>query len=524
MTKQLDTIALSVFRHVLAAVCEQASETLARSAFSTNIRERRDHSAALFTAAGDMVAHAAAIPVHLGSQRLAVAAALEALGDRWQAGDAILLNDPYAGGTHLPDLTVVTPVFDAERLRWIVSTRAHHADVGGATPGSFPLSDSIFAEGLRIPCVRVCRHGKLVEDVVALVAANSRLPAERTVDLRAQVAANAQAAAQLQELSREQGKRLDTAAAALIDYGERTMRGFIASLGTASASFTDAVEDDGLGNGPLPICCHIEVDQGQATIDFTGTAPATRGPLNANRAITLAAVTYAFHIVCRDEAESDDQLNAGTLRPLTLRIPPASLLDARFPRPVAAGNVETSQRIVDVVLGALAQLAPGRVPAASQGTMNNVALGGYHPDGTPFAYYETLGGGAGAGPGAPGASAIGVHMTNTRNTPIEALENKLPLRVRKLAIRHGSGGEGDQRGGDGLIRELEALAPCTLSLLSERRATAPYGLAGGGPGKPGANVVMRADGTEEPLPAKCCVDLAPGDVLRIETPGGGGWG
>ncbi|GIW71931.1 MAG: 5-oxoprolinase [Planctomycetota bacterium] len=538
MSEAWDPILLAVWRHRFAAVAEEMLQALWRAAFSTNIKERRDHSAAVFTGRGEMVAHAAAIPVHLGSQPLSVQAALARFGASWAPGDAVLLNDPYEGGTHLPDLTLVTPVFEpgaapGSEPAWIVATRAHHADVGGMSPGSLPLARELVQEGLCIPPVLLVRRGEVQDDLVRLIAANSRTPQERQGDLRAQLAANALGVERLLALTRARGEQARRYAAHLQDYAERMMRRFLAALPAGSYRFLDALESDGIGGGELPIQCQVTIaPRGEATIDFTGTAPASAGPLNANRAVTVAAVAYAFRIVCGaavGSGEDDPPLNAGMLRPLALKIPPGSLLDPPRGHAVAGGNVETSQRIVDVVLGALAQACPELIPAASQGTMNNLTIGGVHPGraGERFAYYETLGGGAGGGPRGPGAHAIQVHMTNTRNTPIEALEQELPLRVRRLAVRRGSGGRGLHPGGDGIVRELEVLVPATATLLTERRRRAPWGLGGGAPGAPGRNYLVRAGrapAVPEPLPDKVSLELAPGDVLGMQTPGGGGWG
>jgi N-methylhydantoinase B len=531
----VDPIRLAVMRHRFASIAEEVAESLRRSALSPNIKERRDHSAAVFDGEGRMVAHAAAIPVHLGSQPLSVAAARAAFGAVWGPGDAVLLNDPYQGGTHLPDLTLVTPVFlDDAAARatpdFILSTRAHHADVGGMSPGSLPLSREIFHEGLRIPPVRIVRAGRIEDDLFRMVLANTRTPGERAGDLRAQIAANARGAARLAALATEVGRdEALGAAAALLDYSEAMMRSFLATLPPGTYAAEDFLDDDGAGGGPVRIACTVRISSlGEAEVDFAGTAPALPGPLNANEAIVLAATAYAFRAVAgaRAGAETGDPpANAGLLRPIRLVIPPGSLLAPPFPSAMAAGNVETSQRLVDVILLALAGAAPDLVPAASQGTMNNVTIGGFDPrHGRPFAYYETIGGGAGGGPSGPGASALHTHMTNTWNTPVEALEHAYPLRVTRMTVRRGSGGAGRHPGGEGIVREIEALAPCEATLLTERRARPPYGLAGGRPGAVGRNYVIRAGGALEDLPAKASVRLAAGDRLGIETPGGGGWG
>lgn len=533
--RTIDPIRLAVMRHRFASVAEEVAETLRRAALSPNIKERRDHSAAVFDAQGQMVAHAAAIPVHLGSQPLSVAAVLDLFGGRLGRGDAVLLNDPYRGGTHLPDLTLVTPVFCDPfdpAPTFFIATRAHHADVGGLSPGSLPLSREIFHEGLRIPPVRVARGGAVDQDLIRLIVANTRTPDEREGDLRAQLAANERGAARLRELcptpeAREEAVRYG---AALLDYAEAMMRAFLDALPEGEFAAEDFLDDDGAGGGPVRIACTIRLARGApAVVDFSGTAAAVPGPLNANDAVALAAVLYAFRAVAgaRVGAETGDPpANGGLLRAIRLVIPRGSLLDPPFPAAVAGGNVETSQRLVDVVLRALARAAPDLVPAASQGTMNNVTIGGADParGGRPFAYYETIGGGAGGGPAGPGASAIQTHMTNTWNTPIEALEHACPLRVVRSTVRRGSGGAGAFPGGDGIVREIEALVPCEATILAERRRFAPWGLAGGAAGARGRNYVVRRDGSIEELAGKATVRLSPGDRIGIETPGGGGFG
>jgi N-methylhydantoinase B/oxoprolinase/acetone carboxylase alpha subunit len=531
MSADIDPIALEVFRHRFAAIAEEMGETLRRASFSPNIKERRDYSCALFDARGDMVAQALHIPVHLGSMPLSVRAALDEHPDL-AAGDMVLLNDPYRGGTHLPDLTLVAPVFDAATgaLAYIVANRAHHADVGGMTPGSLPVSREVFQEGIRIPPVKVVRAGVADGDLVRLIIANCRAPQEREGDLRAQIAANRLGAARLADLERENGPLARLHATALLDYAERMMRAFLRSIPSGEHRFEDFLEDDGLGSGPVPIRVAVRLDAsaGEATVDFTGTAPQVEGCVNANEAIALSATAYVFRAVAGAGprgAEEQPPANAGALRPLRVIAPLGTLVNPRFPAAVAGGNVETSQRIVDVLLGALARALPGRVPAASCGTMSNLTIGGFDPTtGRTFAYYETIGGGSGASPSAPGASGIQTHMTNTLNTPVEALEHAYPFRVRRYHLRRSSGGQGLHAGGDGIVREIEVLAPCDATLLTERRTLAPYGLAGGNAGAPGRNTLVRADGREELLPAKITVRLAPGDAIRVETPGGGGWG
>jgi N-methylhydantoinase B len=516
-----DPIGLALAHHRLAAIAEEMGVVLGRTALSPNIKERRDYSCAVFDAAGGLVAQAAHIPVHLGSTPLSVQAAIAAV--RMAPGDVVVLNDPFAGGTHLPDVTVVAPVFlpRARRPFAYVANRAHHADIGGMEPGSMPVGTDIFQEGVRLPPIRLVAGGRPVDDVWALFLANTRVPDERRGDLDAQRAALRVGASRLCDLARRVGgpARLARDFRALQDHAERLMRALLRSLPAGTYRAIDWLDDDGLGARRLPIRVAITVGRGRARVDFTGTAPQVRGPVNANLAVTRSAVLYVFAALAGGSVPTND----GIARPLEIVAPEGTLVHALAPAAVAGGNVETSQRIVDVLLRALAKAVPDRVPAASAGSMNNVALGGV-VQGRPFAYYETLPGGAGGGPEVPGASAVHTHMTNTMNTPIEALEAYYPLRVRRYALRPRSGGRGRWRGGDGLVRELEMVADARVSLLTERRTIAPYGLAGGGPGARGRNTLIRRRGDVVPVPGKVTLDLHPGDRIRIETPGGGGFG
>ena len=517
--RRLDAIALEVFNHRLSAVAEEMGVALCRSAFSPNIKERRDYSCAVFDQRGGLSAQAAHIPVHLGSTPLAVRAAIE--HGPMRPGDVVILNDPYAGGTHLPDVTAVAPVHIGARLVGFVANRAHHADIGGMAPGSMPLASEIYQEGLRLPPVHLVRGGRMADDVLDLFLANTRVAEERRGDLLAQVAALRVGAARLTELMRGSGAaHAQRAMRALQDYSERLMRATLAALPAGVYRAVDYLDDDGFGTARIRIAVTIRIGRGRADVNFAGTAAQVRGGINANFAVTLAAVYYVFRAV----AGMPIPANAGFMRPIAVRAPAGSVVNARFPAAVAGGNVETSQRIVDVLLRALRRALPDRIPAASCGSMNNLAFGGVQPPaGREFSYYETLAGGAGAGPHRDGASAVHTHMTNTMNTPIEALEAELPVRVVRYAVRRGSGGRGRQRGGDGLIRELEFLAPAQLTLLTERRVTRPFGAAGGGPGLVGRNERVRGARTQR-LPAKVSVAVEPGDRIRVLTPGGGGWG
>lgn len=512
-----DPIQLEIFKHLFAAIAEEMGVTLRRSSYSPNIKERRDYSCAVFDAQGRMAAQAAHIPVHLGSMPLSVEAAVQAF-PHLGAGDMVMLNDPFRGGTHLPDITLVAPAFAGQRLVGYVASRAHHADVGGMSPGSMPVAREIYQEGLIIPPVRLVRGGEIEPDLLGLVLANVRTPQERYGDLLAQIAANRRGQERLAALCERYGA--DQAAAAmtaLLAYTERLTRRLLEGLPDGRYTFEDHLDDDGVGSGPALIRAAVTIQGDQAVVDFSGSAAQLAGSVNAVYAITLSAVYYVFRCLLGLDAPN----NAGCLAPVQVIAPPGSVVNALSPSPVAGGNVETSQRIVDVLLGALAQAAPERIPAASQGTMNNLTIGGKDTDGKPFAYYETVGGGMGATPQHDGPSAIHSHMTNTLNTPAEALEYAYPLRVLRYAVRRGSGGRGLHRGGDGIRRDVQVLVPARATLLTERRVTRPYGLHGGEPGQPGENCLIR-DGEEMPLPGKGEVELQAGDVISLRTPGGGG--
>jgi N-methylhydantoinase B len=454
---------------------------------------------------------------------LSVAAAMQAFPEL-KDGDVVILNDPFQGGTHLPDITLVSPVFLNEAgnmLLGYVASRAHHADVGGIAPGSMPVAREIYQEGLIIPPVRLARGGQIEQGVWDLILRNVRTPQERAGDLHAQLAANRRGALRLQDMARRYGQaQLETYMRELLEYTERMTRCLLAGMPDGVYRFQDALDDDGVGGQPARIQAAITIDGDQAVVDFSGSAAQQQGSVNAVYAITISAVYYVFRCLLGLDVPN----NAGCLAPIHVVAPPGTLVNALAPAPVAGGNVETSQRIVDVLLGALAQACPEKVPAASQGTMNNVTIGGYDSKrGRPFTYYETIGGGMGAWQGSDGPSAIHSHMTNTLNTPVEALEYAYPLRVRRYAVRGGSGGAGKWRGGDGIQRDLEALVNCQVNLLSERRRFGPYGLEGGSTGQPGENRIIR-QGQEISLPGKGAFDLQAGDVLSIGTPGGGGYG
>jgi len=518
-----DPIRLEVFKHLFASVAEEMGMVLRRTGYSPNIKERRDFSCALFDAEGRMIAQAAHIPVHLGSMPLSVQEGIRTLD--FAPGDVVILNDPYHGGTHLPDITLITPIFVGEgalqELFGFAANRAHHADIGGMTPGSMPLSQELYQEGVIIPPLKLVEGGRVNQGVLDLLLANVRTPEERAGDLRAQMAANHKGVERMRELVARYGREeVEHYMRGLLAYAERMTRRLIAELPDGTYRFRDYMDDDGVDPEPAEIAVAITIDGDEAVVDFTGTAPQRKGSINAVYAITLSATYYVF----RSLIGLDIPSNSGCLAPITVIAPEGTLVNARPPAAVAGGNVETSQRIVDVLLGALAQACPDRVPAASQGTMNNLTIGGWDPErGRPYAYYETIGGGMGARPGKDGADAIHTHMTNTMNTPIEALEYAYPFRVRRYEIRRGSGGAGRYRGGDGIRRDIELLHDAQVTILSERRKFQPYGLAGGEPGRRGQNVLIR-DGEERELPGKVNLTVGAGDVISIRTPGGGGWG
>jgi N-methylhydantoinase B len=498
---RLDPVTLSVLASALGGVAEEMGALLVRAAYSSNIKERRDCSAALFDRDGRLVAQAEHIPVHLGAMPEAVQAVI-ARGP--EPNDIFVVNDPYAGGTHLPDLTLVSPLAPKGEIVGYGVTRAHHSDVGGMSPGSMPAaSREIFQEGLVIPPVR------LTDEVLALLLANVRTPEIRRGDLRAQEAANRLAGTRLAELAERHG--LETVLAAFEDvrsYAERRSRRAIAELPDGVYDAAGEVEGDGSSEDDIPIRVRVEIRGETMRVDFAGTSAAVPGNVNCPRAVTRSACYFAL----RTLLPQDVPTNSGTYAPLEIVAPEGSLVNARAPAAVVAGNVETSQRIADVVLLALSQAA--ELPAQGQGTMNNVVIGG-----SGWTYYETVGGGQGASPRGPGASGVHVGMSNTLNTPVEALELEFPLRVERYELRDGSGGDGRHRGGDGIVRSLRVLEPATLSLLTDRRRHAPQGARGGSDGKPGENRL-----NDEILPAKTTRALRPGDVVVVASPGGGGFG
>jgi N-methylhydantoinase B len=543
---KVDPVKLEIFKSLYSSVAEEMGVSLRRSAFSPNIKERRDYSCAVFNREGVLIAQGDHMPVHLGSMPMSVRAALEAV--KLAPGDVAVLNDPYAGGTHLPDVTMVAAVFKDEgggmkdekrkiksdpahsslipppsslqRPLFYVANRAHHADIGGATPGSMGRADEIYQEGLRIPPVRLMIAGRVNDDVLRLISLNVRLPEEREGDLTAQLGAIATGQTRLLEIVERYGfKESDLYASRLVSYTAEMMRRVIREMPDGVYEAEDYLDNDGYSDNPVRIAVSIQIKGERATVDFTGSAKQVRGPINAVEAITVSAVYYVFRCLIQTSVPA----SWGILEPIKVIAPPGSVVNALPPAPVAGGNVETSQRIVDVLLLALSR-AGAAVPAASQGTMNNLTIGGTDArTGRGFAYYETVAGGMGARPALDGIDAIHTHMTNSLNTPAEAMEYAYPMRVRRYSIRRESGGGGQFHGGDGVVRELELLTDARVTILSDRRKTRPYGLNGGESGAAGRTTIISNDG-ERVLEGKDSTYAHAGDRIRIETPGGGGYG
>ncbi len=580
--KQFDPTTLEIYRALFTSVAEEMGIALRRTAFSPNIKERRDYSCAVFDRAGRVIAQGDHMPVHLGSMPMAVAAALEEIN--LQPGDVVALNDPYAGGTHLPDVTLVSGLWDGrgdsaprrhgdtetrgdgdaatarhgdtetrrhgdsamgrsgateKRLRsninrsphrrvsaslpplFYVANRAHHADIGGATPGSMGLASDIYGEGLRIPPLRLVRNGELDTDTMRLILANVRGQHERQGDFQAQIGSLKTGARRLLEIVDRRGtKEASEYAEHLIAYSARVMRRVIKEIPDGRYQAEDLLDDDGISNEPIVLRVQLTIKGESAVVDFSGSAAQVAGPINAVAAITVSAVSYVFRCLLT----GDMPASAGLMEPITVVAPAGTVVNAVHPASVAGGNVETSQRIVDVLFKALSQAVPERIPAASQGTMNNLTIGGIDTrSGKEFSYYETVAGGMGARPRLDGMSAVHTHMTNSLNTPVEALEYAYPLRVREYCIRKGSGGKGKHNGGDGVVREIETLVPARMSLLSDRRKIAPYGLRGGDDAAVGKAAIV-SEGRPRSIASKGSWNLNLGDRVRIETPGGGGIG
>lgn len=583
-----DPIELEIFKSLYHSIAEEMGATLRRTAFSPNIKERRDYSCAVFDGGGEVIAMGDHMPVHLGSMPMSVRAAIAAceLSGGMKPGDVVMLNDPFRGGTHLPDITLVAPVhvrggFGGEKRErspgfrgrgpfgyrsgqvrgslspdFYVASRAHHADVGGAYPGSMGLCREIYQEGVRIPPVKLMRAGEMQVDVLALLLNNVRTPEEREGDLGAQLAACHTGAERLREVCARYGVgKAKRAARELLDYSEELMRAFLERVPAGTYRAEDFLDGDGISDKPVRITVEIkfhklsvrgkkrrqDADARKVTVDFTGSDPQVEGSVNAVEAITYSACFYVFRCLLAEDVPA----TAGLMRPIQVIAPEGTIVNARPPAAVAGGNVETSQRIVDALLRALAQAIPERIPAAASGTMNNLTIGGIdfrngdlrngklregdlsendRQTGQAFAYYETIAGGMGARPGKAGVSAVHTHMTNSLNTPAEALEYAYPLRVRRYSLRSGSGGNGQYHGGDGIVREIEVLTDCSVTLLADRRTRGPWGLAGGENGWPGTASVIRHDGSVEAMAGKFSTRLRAGERIRIESPGGGGWG
>jgi len=544
-----DPVELEIFKNLYHSIAEEMGAALRRTAFSPNIKERRDYSCAVFDGTGEVIAMGDHMPVHLGSMPMSVRCAIPAC--EMGPGDVVMLNDPFRGGTHLPDITLVAPVYvepgaritrsgqgSGKRLHrtspdFFVASRAHHADVGGAYAGSMGMCREIYQEGLRIPPVKIMRAGLLERDVLALLLSNVRTPEEREGDLGAQIAACHTGAGRLREVCARYGiERAKGAAGELLEYSEELMRALLVRVPPGTYRADDFLDNDGISDKPVKISVTVNVGQKQrarggkrpgraVTVDFTGSDPQVEGSVNAVEAITYSACFYVFRCLLAEDVPA----TAGLMRPIHVIAPEGTVVNARPPAAVAGGNVETSQRIVDVLLRALAHAIPDRIPAAASGTMNNLTIGGIDPrTGKPFAYYETIAGGMGARPTKPGVSGVHTHMTNSLNTPAEALEYAYPLRVRRYSLRPASGGNGRHRGGDGIIRELEVLTNCEVTLLADRRSRGPWGLAGGEAGAPGKTCVIRVGGSVEEMPGKFSTRLRKGERIRIKSPGGGGWG
>lgn len=511
------SLELDIFRNLFVSIAEEMGVVLRRTSFSPNIKERRDYSCAVYDSQGQTIAMGDHMPVHLGAMPASVEEAIRSC--TIEPGDVVILNDPFRGGTHLPDITTVSGVFQdpAEPPAWYVATRAHHSDVGGMSPGSMPLAREIYQEGLRIPPVKLFRRGQVDEDLLNLLLLNVRTPDERRGDLGAQIAAHRVGERRLLAAAQKYGRpELDRRVIELQDYTERLLRACLADIPTGTYSFEDFLDDDGISDQAIRIHVSISISPGEALVDFSASDPQVTGGVNANRPVTVSATMYCFRCLI----PGDIPYNSGLLRPLRILTKPGTIVDAQAPASVAGGNVETSQRITDVVLGALAQALPSRIPAASSGTMNNLTFGGLDPrTGRPFAYYETIAGGMGARPNSAGLSATHTHMTNSLNTPLEAFERLYPFRIRRYAIRRNSGGSGRHPGGDGIVKQLEFLTATDVTILSDRRKRGPYGLQDGSPGSPGRNRLGR-----RVLPSKVRLHAKPGDILTLETPGGGGFG
>jgi N-methylhydantoinase B len=520
---RIDPITLEVIRNALQSGAEEMGATLKRTGYSPNIKERKDLSCALFNPKAEMIAQAEHIPVHLGAMISSVEMAIQTFSKDLYPGDAIILNDPYMGGTHLPDITLISPIFYEGELLGFSANRAHHADVGGISPGSLPgASTEIYQEGIIIPPVKLFEKGELKEDLLALIVKNVRTPEERAGDIKAQVSANKIGEKRVSELVEKYGRETFlTTMEEILNYSERMMRAQIRRFPKGNFKAVDFMDNDGVSDEPVKLQVQVIVEEDTLSIDFSGTDSQQEGNINAVSAVTASSVFFTVRAI----TDPSIPANSGCYRPLKIYIPEGTVLNAKPPAAVSAGNVETSQRIVDLLLRAFAQVIPNRVIAGCQGTMNTLTIGGMDPrSGKPYAYCETIGGGQGARPNADGMDGIHTNMTNTLNTPIEAFEIAYPLLVERYELNPSSGGLGQYRGGLGIIRTLRVLDHKVMfSIQSERRKFPPYGLLEGKEGKKGRNFILRGQ-IKKLFPPKFTVRLNPGDGFQIETPGGGGYG
>lgn len=510
---------LEIFNNALATIAEEMGSAIINSAFSPNIKERKDISCAIFNRTGDMIAQAAHIPVHLGSMSFSVEAVLD---EDICEGDIFILNNPFDGGTHLPDITCITPLLYKGKSEFFLVSRAHHADVGSNTPGSMPLSSTIHEEGLIISSSRLYHRGVQDKKLMQKILSATRDPEEREGDLNAQIACLNLGKSRLLELISKYGgiNTIKEASSKLLAYSANIIKAVIRDIPDGTYTFEDSLDDDGQGNRDIYLRVKVTIEEDNAIIDFHGSSQKVKGCLNVPYSVTVSAVLYVFQCLAPEHIP----LNSGPLRVIKIKVDENSILNAKYPSAVVGGNVETSQRIVDVVFGALSKAMPDMIPAASCGTMNNIAFGGIIPESNmEFAYYETIAGGMGGRKGINGVSAVQTHMTNTLNTPVESLEKDLPLLINSYSIREGSGGEGKYRGGDGVVREIKFLTDVSISLITERRLSSPYGINGGRAGKPGRNILV-VNNRKVELPPKKTFNVKKGDTIRIETPGGGGWG
>ena len=511
----MKAIELEIFNNLFSAIADEMGIVLRRSAFSPNIRERCDFSCAIFDEKGELVAQASHIPVHLGAMPETMKSILPLF--EWKPGDVIITNDPFCGGTHLPDITLIKPIFFKNDLAFFLTVRAHHADVGGKYAGSMAVATHIEEEGILIRPTYLIKEGKIQKDFIENLLVKLRNPQEREGDFNAQIASLLRGEVRLNEMYKKYGlPKLKEIIDELKNYSQRAMEKILEKVPPGNYSFIDYLDDDGLEEENIPIEVEIRFKEKKAIVDFSKSASQVKGCVNAPKAVTYSAVYYVFLSLLN--TLGDYPINQGCFRPIEIITKPGTIVSATYPSAVAAGNVETSQRIVDTLLGALSQAFPDLIPSASCGTMNNIAIGN-----EKFAYYETIGGGMGGRPGKEGLSGVHTHMTNTLNTPVEALEHDYPIRIERYAIRENSGGKGKYRGGNGLIREYTFLETCTVTILSERRKTSPYGLFGGEPGKKGENLLIRGE-NKIFLPGKINLQVKKGDRIIIMTPGGGGWG